>query len=180
MHTALRLAALGLAVTALGTAAPEVQARPGGWGGHAVAVHGGGYHGGYHGGYYAGHYGGYRGGYGWWGPGVVLGGVALGLGIAALGSYDYYPPTYVTVTPPPVYVAPAAAVVVPTAPSAAAPAAMVDPVIYPRNGQSAAQTEADRQDCQRWATTQPRALSDGSVYQRGVFACMDARGYTLR
>jgi hypothetical protein len=173
MHTALRLAALGLAVAALGTAVPEAQARPAGWGGHGGVVRvGGGYHGGYHGGYYRGGYG------GWWGPGVVLGGVALGLGIAALGSYDYVGPTYVTVAPPPVVVtSPPAVVAAPPAPSAAA---MVEPVIYPRNGQSAAQTEADRQDCQRWATTQPRALSDGSVFQRGVFACMDARGYTLR
>jgi hypothetical protein len=174
MQTTLRLAALGLAVVALGTAAPEAQARPGGWGGHAVAVHGGGWHGGgYHGGYY-------RGGYGWWGPGVVLGGVALGLGIAALGSYDYYPaPTYVTVAPPPVVVTQTPTVVAPAAVAPAAPG-MTEPVIYPRNGQSAAQTEADRQDCQRWATTQPRALADSSVFQRGVFACMDARGYTLR
>jgi hypothetical protein len=175
MHTALRLAAVGLAVAALGTATPDAQARPAGWGGHGGVVRvGGGYHGGYHGGYYRGGYG------GWWGPGVVLGGVALGLGIAALGSYDYYyPPSYVTMAPPPVVVTPAPAAVAPAAAATAAPS-MVEPVIYPRNGQSAAQTEADRQDCQRWATTQPRALSDGSVFQRGVFACMDARGYTLR
>jgi hypothetical protein len=54
------------------------------------------------------------------------------------------------------------------------------PVIYPRNGQSAAQTEADRQDCNRWATTQPAAMADGEVFQRAVAACMDARGYTVR
>ncbi len=64
-------------------------------------------------------------------------------------------------------------------PTAAAPT-RPEPVIYPRNGQSAQQTEADRQECNRWATTQPAALADADVFQRAVAACMDARGYTLR
>jgi hypothetical protein len=74
----------------------------------------------------------------------------------------------------------------PTAPFAPpAPPAPVakpppDPIVYPRNGQSAAQTEADRVDCNRWATTQPSAMADASVFQRAVAACMDGRGYTLR
>ena len=55
-----------------------------------------------------------------------------------------------------------------------------DPVIYPRNGQSPQQTEADRQDCNRWATTQPAALADASVFKRAVEACMDGRGYSMR
>lgn len=55
-----------------------------------------------------------------------------------------------------------------------------EPVIYPRNGQSSAQTEADRQECNRWATTVPAALADAEVFQRAVAACMDGRGYTLR
>ena len=55
-----------------------------------------------------------------------------------------------------------------------------DPVIYPRNGQSAQQTEADRQDCNRWATTQPSAMADASVFHRAVLACMDGRGYSLK
>ena len=55
-----------------------------------------------------------------------------------------------------------------------------EPVIYPRNGQSPEQTEADRQECNRWATTQPAALNDAQVFQRAVAACMDARGYTVR
>lgn len=68
---------------------------------------------------------------------------------------------------------------------AAAPAAPVAkeppvPVIYPRKGQSAAQTESDHQDCKRWATTQPAAVADAEVFQRAVEACMDARGYTMR
>lgn len=63
-----------------------------------------------------------------------------------------------------------------TATAAAGP----EPVIYPRNGQSAEQTEADRRECNRWATTQPAAMNDAGVFQRAVAACMDARGYTVR
>ena len=63
---------------------------------------------------------------------------------------------------------------------APAPKPMPDPIIYPRNGQSEAQTEADRQECNRWATTQPSAVADASVFQRAVAACMDGRGYTVR
>lgn len=55
-----------------------------------------------------------------------------------------------------------------------------DPVIYPRDGQSAAQTEFDRQECNRWATTQPAALAEASVFHRAVEACMDGRGYTMK
>jgi hypothetical protein len=55
-----------------------------------------------------------------------------------------------------------------------------DPIVYPRNGQSAAQSEADRQECNRWATTQPNAVADASVFQRAVAACLDGRGYTVR
>jgi hypothetical protein len=55
-----------------------------------------------------------------------------------------------------------------------------DPIIYPRNGQSSAQTEADRQECNRWATTQPSAMADASVFQRAMAACLDGRGYTVR
>ena len=60
------------------------------------------------------------------------------------------------------------------------PSGLPDPIIYPRNGQSAAQTEADRQDCNRWAVTQPSALADAQVFQRAMAACMDGRGYTVR
>ena len=55
-----------------------------------------------------------------------------------------------------------------------------DPIFYPRNGQTAAQTEADRQDCNRWATTQAGAMSDAQIFQRATYACMDGRGYTVR
>jgi hypothetical protein len=67
----------------------------------------------------------------------------------------------------------------PPAPVATAPS-RPDPVIYPRNGQSAQQLEADRQDCNRWATTQPQALADSSVFMRAADACMDGRGYTTK
>lgn len=55
-----------------------------------------------------------------------------------------------------------------------------EPIVYPRNGQSPAQAEADRQACNRWATTQPSALADAEVFQRAVTACLDGRGYTVR
>ncbi|WP_457425264.1 hypothetical protein [Roseateles sp. P5_E7] len=55
-----------------------------------------------------------------------------------------------------------------------------EPVIYPRNGQSSAQLEADNRECNRWATTQQAAMADASVFNRAVDACMDGRGYTLR
>jgi len=60
------------------------------------------------------------------------------------------------------------------------PKAAPAPIIYPRSGQSAQQTETDRQECNRWATTQPAAQADASVFQRAVAACMDGRGYTVR
>lgn len=81
---------------------------------------------------------------------------------------------YTVVAPPP-----GAATAQPL-PPAPAPIPVPDPVIYPRNGQSTAQTEIDRQECNRWATTQPSALADASVFQRAVAACMDGRGYTTR
>ena len=60
------------------------------------------------------------------------------------------------------------------------PAPLPEPIVYPRNGQSAAQTEADRQECNRWATTQAGALADAQVFQRATEACLDGRGYTVR
>ena len=88
----------------------------------------------------------------------------------------YYAPAtgggYTVVSPPP-----GADLVAGTAP---APQGPPDPVIYPRNNQTAVQTEADRRDCNRWATEQPNAVADASVFQRSVEACMDARGYSVR
>ena len=67
-----------------------------------------------------------------------------------------------------------------TAPPARGAPPRPDPIIYPRHGQSAAQTEADRQDCNRWATSQPTAMNDAGVFNRAVEACMDGRGYSMR
>ena len=90
----------------------------------------------------------------------------------------YYAPLpgqgYTVVAPPP---GAESAVPAPVATPAKPPP---EPIIYPRNGQTAAQTEADRQECNRWATTQPTALGDREVFQRAVAACMDGRGYTVR
>lgn len=81
---------------------------------------------------------------------------------------------YVVVAPPP---GAEAAQPLPPAPE---PRPTPDPIIYPRSGQTQQQLEADRQDCNRWATTQPAAQLDASVFQRAVAACMDGRGYTVR
>jgi hypothetical protein len=88
--------------------------------------------------------------------------------------YRPWGPRWVIVAPPVVQDAPPAPVYSPPPPS------RPDPVIYPRNGQSATQTEADRQACNRWATTQQSAINDASVFQRAVEACMDGRGYTMK
>ncbi len=65
-------------------------------------------------------------------------------------------------------------------PAMPAPQPLPQPIVYPRNGQSAAQTESDQQECNRWATTQAGAMADASVFQRAVSACLDGRGYTVR
>jgi len=88
-------------------------------------------------------------------------------------------PGYVVVAQPiepPGVIAPA----VPAPAPAVQPPARPDPIIYPRKGQSAEQLEADRQECNRWATNQPAAMADASVFNRAVEACMDGRGYTMR
>ncbi|CAD5370613.1 conserved exported hypothetical protein [Rubrivivax sp. A210] len=110
-------------------------------------------------GVHLGHGGGWR-HRGYYGGGVVFGGPI------------YWPPV---VYEPPIVVVQAP----PTPPAAPAPS-RADPVVYPRNGQDGTQTEADRQACDRWATTQPAALADAAVFKRAVEACMDARGYTLK
>ncbi|MDT9002399.1 hypothetical protein RQP53_24170 [Paucibacter sp. APW11] len=137
-----------------------------------------------------------HGGHGRWEPprhhhhhhgGVGVGGLLLGLAVAvpliALASQAerdrqpdvVYQPVYqpVPAPPPPVQWRSYEPVPAPV-PSRA------DPIIYPRNGQGAWQTEADRQECNRWATTQQAAMQDSSVFNRAVAACMDGRGYTMR
>lgn len=174
------LTAIALVVLAAGPLPVDAQSRHGG----GARPGGGGYHHGpgyvYRPGYWPGYRSGYRSGY--WGPGLLWGGVGLGIGIG-LGSAPYYGwpgyPGYVIADPPPVYYLPQPqpqAQPLPIPGERGAP----DPVIYPRNGQSPAQTEADRQDCNRWATTVPSAMADASVFNRATGACMDGRGYTLR
>jgi hypothetical protein len=79
------------------------------------------------------------------------------------------------------------------APGAASPAAATASAasvfVYPRNGQSAAQTQSDRDECHSWAvsqsgydptrSTQPPS-ANAADYRRAVIACLDARGYTAR
>jgi hypothetical protein len=185
VHTPLRTVRRSLALVAgglaLALACGGVQAAPGGHGGGGGGWHGGGGGGGWHGGgggWHGGGYG-YRGGWGW----DPLWGVGLGLGIGLAASPLYYDqPNYVVVSPP-AYYPPATTYYTPApvyaTPAPAAPAS-ADPIFYPRAGQTAAQTEADRQACNRWATTQNNAMNDGSVFQRATFACMDGRGYTAR
>jgi len=186
---------LAVAAGALALACGAAQAAPhggGGWHGGS----GGGYHGDYHGGYHGDWHGGYGGwhsgarwsyrsgwGWGWWDPLFPLA-VGVGVGLAAAPAYYYDSPDYVVVNPAPTYYAPAPVYVNPPVtyvnPPAAPAPRTADPIFYPRNGQGAAQTEADRQDCNRWATTQPNAMNDASIFQRATFACMDGRGYTVR
>jgi hypothetical protein len=140
---------------------------------------GGGYRGGYgHGGYRGGHgHGGY------YGRGAGWGGLALGLGIGALVfSRPWEPvvvesrPTYVYVDPPQTAPQPVPQALAPMPYQPVPPA----PVIYPSQGQTPEQTEADRQACNRWATTQPSAMADASVFHRATLACLEGRGYTAR
>jgi hypothetical protein len=97
--------------------------------------------------------------------------------------YYYADDVYYNVAPGRGYVVVAAPPGIDTTQTAAPPApapATPDPIFYPRSNQSAAQTEADRRDCNSWATTQPNAMADAKVFQRATEACMDGRGYTVR
>jgi hypothetical protein len=176
---------IGVAVAGLVMVAAPLAAEArgpgtaGGWHHGGPGVHGGSW----------GHGGHWRGG--GWGPGPFWGGLGIGLGIGAIGYYGAYGgyygypgyPAYV-VTDDPGYVAVDPPVVSTTVPSAGQPVPMVsrapDPIFYPKNGQSAAKTDADRQDCNRWATTQAGAMNDASIFQRATFACMEGRGYTVK
>lgn len=93
-------------------------------------------------------------------------GAGLGVVIGAPLYYPYYthPHGYVVAEP------------VPDLPPMALPA----PVITPRHGQSAAQLEADRRECDRWAVTQPAAMADANVFHRATLACIEQRGYSVR
>lgn len=109
--------------------------------------------------------------------GRVWGGLSIGIGVP----FYYYGPYGGPWYPGPVYAAPPAVVYADPPELPAPPAkAQPEPIFYPRDGQSAAQTEADRQACNRWATSQPSAMADAGVFHRATQACMDARGYTSR
>ncbi|MEO7337668.1 MAG: hypothetical protein ABIV63_13905 [Caldimonas sp.] len=157
MKAVFRACALAVAALALTGAPHDSEARPYG--------RGGGYHGSY------GHS-------GWGHDGRFWGGVGLGLGLG-FGTYyalsPWYPGVAYVVPPAPVY-----EVVSPPPPPVQVTRAAPDPIIYPNRGQSAAQTEADRQACNRWATSQPSAMADASVFHRATLACMEGRGYTLK
>jgi hypothetical protein len=157
MRALIRTSALALAALAMVAAPLESQAGPGGRGGYHYG------HRGYHGGH----------GYFWGGVGLGLG---LGLGTYyALAPWPYYHyPDYVVAVPTPGYYDPGIA---PAQPTAKAPP---EPIVYPNRGQSSAQTEADRQACNRWAMTQPSAVADASVFQRASLACLEGRGYTVK
>jgi hypothetical protein len=121
------------------------------------------------------------GGAGFYGP-PVYGALTLGTGWRHRGwhgGWRGWGPGWVLVAPPVVWAAPPPVEFVEPAPVSVGPT-RPDPVIVPRQGQDARQTEADRQQCNRWAVTQPAALADAQVFQRTVDACMDARGYTTR
>jgi hypothetical protein len=73
------------------------------------------------------------------------------------------------------------------------PTAHDDLIIYPKNGQDAAQQAADRYDCHSWAKTQTgfdptqpaggvapgNAAGSRSDYDRAMNACLTARGYQV-
>lgn len=71
-------------------------------------------------------------------------------------------------------------------PPAAAGAA--DVYVYPRNGQTEAQTQTDRYECHAWAAGQTNfdptrsgpQTGNAADYRRAMLACLDARGYSAR
>jgi hypothetical protein len=71
---------------------------------------------------------------------------------------------------------------------APAAGAGADIYVYPRNGQTDAQTSSDRYECHSWAVGQTgfdptRATQNGGTpadYKRAMIACLDARGYSAR
>jgi len=200
MKTFVRSIAVAASLLGAVALAPDLARAAGHGGGFSGGAHAGGSWGG------AGWSGGHSGG-GWhghpsgghWHGGYCCGywpywGVGIGLGIGAIGYWGYpyyggyyaaYPyyggyydapativdPTYSTVDP-----ASGTRSGQPVPHTGAAP----EPIYYPRNGQSAATTESDRRECNRWATTQSGAMNDASIFQRATFACMEGRGYTVR
>lgn len=95
----------------------------------------------------------------------------------------YYTPApgqgYVTVAPPPQDVPVQPVVVQPPVVAAPAPPPPQELILYPRNGQSAQQTQTDRGECMQWASAQPNG-TDPATFQRALAACLDGRGYSTR
>ena len=102
---------------------------------------------------------------------------------------------YVVTDPPPVAGSDDAGAAVGDDPSGvtAAPqgftgGAAADLYVYPRNGQSDAQTSTDRYECHSWAVNQTgfdptrggQAGGNAADYRRAMVACLDARGYSAR
>lgn len=123
----------------------------------------------------------HRGGWGYGGAGLFWGGIGLGIGIGAINYYarPWYP-GYVVVQPPVAYYDAPPLAAAPAPAYEAQASVLPDPIIYPRNGQSAALTESDRRECNRWAMAQPRAMAEASVFHRATLACMEGRGYTVK
>jgi hypothetical protein len=63
-----------------------------------------------------------------------------------------------------------------------------DVYVYPRNGQTAEQTQNDRYECHGWAVSQSgfdptrseQQPGNAADYRRAMVACLDARGYSAR
>ena len=104
----------------------------------------------------------------------VVVGVGVGIGVPFGYGYPGYYPGYAA--PYPYY--PQRVIVEP--PPAPPPPAAPDPIFYPKTGQTPAQTEADRRECNRWAASQPSAMGDATVFQRATYACMEGHGYTVK
>lgn len=204
----------GIAAMAMGAAPVYAQHVGGSARGGAAVGHAGGY-GGYRGGYggYRG-YGGYgwRGGYGgwgwrggYWGPGWGWGwgGLGLGLYFATLplyydtywwGGVPYYyadstyyrwdgtANQYVTVAPPD-------GLVQQQGGAAGGQAPPQELMVYPKNGQTQEQTNKDKYECHKWATSQTgfdptqaggTAPTHRSDYMRAQMACLEGRGYSVK
>jgi hypothetical protein len=158
--------------------------------GHRPGWGGGYWRGGYwNGGYWPGAY--YRGGYSWFLPVLPVGYLTLWWGGLPYYYWDdaYYlwSPRYrgYVVTDPPPVAGSAAGGQDDTPASGGSP----DLYVYPRNGQSDAQTSKDRFECHQWSVGQtgfdPSSSSNpsgsnASNYQRAMKACLDARGYSAR
>ncbi|MFL6665158.1 MAG: hypothetical protein ACJ8G7_23560 [Rhizobacter sp.] len=99
-------------------------------------------------------------------------GFGVGVGFGPWYPYGWYPGV-VVVDPPVAY---ERRMIPDAVPSVSIPA----PVFTPKNGQSAAQTEADRRQCDREAMAQPAAMAEAGIFHRVVLVCMENHGYTVR